>query len=221
MTSSNRRAQTVPGTNPGSYAPHMTGEASDVTLDAPASVEAIQAGPPAPIQAGEHWVSARDLTHGTVVIVDGEPRTVDVSWPVSATEVGVEFESYDREPDGTPSGYLFRTFGIDEYFRKPVPDGTVYEATQFAQEYCHAAGGARPGMCHPAAWNVQERFGWPIVSGEREDRRHHWNQMPDGRYFDPTAAQFDGHAGPLVTDADDPRYTARTDSNDDQTADRS
>ena len=203
-----KRAQTVPGTNSGSYAPHMTDEASDVTLDAPAVV------PGKPLALGEEWVSARDLSHGTVIIVDGEPRTVDASWPVSATEVGVDFESHDRDEDGSPSGYLYRSFPIDEHFSAPVPAEAIAEVREYALDYCVRARGARPGVCHPLSWNIRDQFGWEIVEGRRDDRPHFWNAMPDGRYFDGSAAQFDDEDEPLVTYADDPRYSAKADEMD-------
>lgn len=105
--------------------------------------------------------------------------------------------------------------GIAEYPSLPARLGgdgaeaeadVANEALEFATDYCEAAGGARPGMCHPAAWNVEIDFGWPLVRGTRDGRAHYWNEMPDGRIFDPTAAQFDGHDGPLITDGDDARY---------------
>lgn len=87
-----------------------------------------------------------------------------------------------------------------------VHDKALSAAIDFATDYCEAAGGARPGMCHTAAWNVEAEFGWPITSGRRDGLPHHWNTMPDGRIFDATAAMF-GDDGPTVTTADDPRYT--------------
>jgi hypothetical protein len=183
----------------------VTTEVSDVTLTDPAVV------PGKPLALGEEWVSARDLSGGMVVLVDGEQRTVDASWPVSSTEVGVEFESYDREPDGTPSAYLFRTFGIDEHFRTPVPGEAIAEVTEYANDYCVRARGARPGICHPLAWNIRDQFGWEIVQGRRDDLPHFWNAMPDGRYFDGSAGMFDDEDWPLVTHADDHRYQVKDD----------
>lgn len=121
----------------------------------------------------------------------------------------------DRTPAGTPAGGQFALQARTEAtlsLAEPTPDpqADLAAATTLAEAYCAAAGGARPGMCHAAAWNVRDQFGWPIVEGERDGMKHSWNQMPDGRWFDATAETF-GEQGPQVVDAGDPRYTVRED----------
>lgn len=79
-------------------------------------------------------------------------------------------------------------------------------AHALARAYIRAADGARPGMCHAAAWTIREAFGWPIVEGTREGIPHAWNLMPGGMWFDATAEQFGDH-GPQVVPPGDPRYS--------------
>lgn len=54
----------------------------------------------------------------------------------------------------------------------------------FAREYLRDAGGARPGTCYPLAWQIRERYGWPIVKTERDGGTHFVNVRPDGSTFD-------------------------------------
>ncbi|AXV10072.1 hypothetical protein DVS28_b0302 (plasmid) [Euzebya pacifica] len=88
----------------------------------------------------------------------------------------------------------------------PTGDPAIRDALTFAADYCHAAGGARPGTCHPASWNIRDRFGYTMVQGQRGGIPHTWNVLPDGRILDATAAQF-GDPGPGLYPANDPRYT--------------
>lgn len=144
----------------------------------------------AAVHRGDHDIAVR--LHAPLIDEDG-----DVTYPSLPARLG---------GDGQEAGCTTGTLGgVSTQATDEVGEETLRGALTFATDYCDAAGGARPGMCHAAAWNVEAGFGWPIVSGRRGGVSHHWNAMPDGRIFDATAAQF-GDGGPLVTSTDDARY---------------
>lgn len=104
-------------------------------------------------------------------------------------------------------------FAVDSPGREDAADvgrgdqdgAAVTAALAFAVDYCDAAGGARPGMCYPASWNIRDQFGFDLVQGQRGGIPHTWNVLPDGRILDATAAQF-GDPGPGLYPGTDPRY---------------
>lgn len=59
---------------------------------------------------------AHGLQQGQTILVDGEPRTVDSISTMRHGTIWVDFESNDREPDGTPTAYLSREFNADQVF---------------------------------------------------------------------------------------------------------
>jgi hypothetical protein len=79
------------------------------------------------------------------------------------------------------------------------------ELLTFAEEFLDSCGGARPGTCYVASWNVRDEFGIALVEGTFDGTCHTWNVMPDGRIFDVTHGQFDG-GPPRFFPADAPGF---------------
>ncbi|KQP62896.1 DUF262 domain-containing protein [Nocardioides sp. Leaf285] len=84
-------------------------------------------------------IDGSDIAAGDLLMVDGEDRVVDRAYPISSPEDGrhggewiVEFESYDREPDGSPSAYLSRSFERDHTFTRVRDTRPAYERLDYA-----------------------------------------------------------------------------------------
>lgn len=132
-TNGPRRAKTSPESNDGSFAPRSQ------TSPGPAARLSSEPSGDAPTET----IPGHLIKPGDVLIVDGEERTVHETFTVvrsshSHEGAGVErivaFESFDREPDGTPTAILERSFDAAEDFIRVADTRPAYERLDYGTE---------------------------------------------------------------------------------------